>query len=150
MAYKLFNDYMIEISKDVIDQFGGSYQTYETLSKTWRKEFEYRESIEQFLFMRTKLFLRQLDPRIQGNFNVIYTLCDQIATYQSKYTMKKTPYIARETAKEEIMKKIFFEFDKYTVSFQKQYKKPIDMTNEAYVKSNPGIIAMYQYLQNKK
>lgn len=42
--------YIENISKEVINNFASSYQTYQSSGGTWHQEIEYKPSIEKFVF----------------------------------------------------------------------------------------------------
>ena len=138
----IFLSYRDSISQEVVNTFGGSYQTVETLGKIWRQQMPYNPSIEGFVILKTKTFLRHLEQRDKSNINMMYNVCEKIADYLSKYIAKKSPDLTRKTAIDDIMNKIFFDFDLFVNKFKQTYKKPIDVINQKYVESNPGIIAM--------
>ncbi len=149
-ANVIFKEYEQTIAKQVIDTFGGSYQTVETLGKTWRQQMPYNSSIEGFVILKTKTFLRQLEQRDKSNINMMYSVCYKISDHLSKYLAKKSPDLTRKIVKENMMNKIFFNFDLFVNKFKQTYKKPIDTTKPNYVASNPGVIAMYKAIQSQK
>ena len=141
--------YIEYIGTEVIEQFGGSYQNYQTTGKIWRQKFDYRPEIEDFLLLKSKTFLNLIDMRAQSNFNMMYNLCGNIADHLSKYLVKKSPDLTRKQVASNVMNNIFLNNKKFTMKFESVYKKPIDTSNENYVKSNPGVMAMYNAIQNK-
>ena len=149
-ANVIFKEYEQTIAKQVIDTFGGSYQTYETLGKTWRQKMDYNPSVESFVLLKTRTFLRGLEQRDKSNINMMYSVCYKISDHLSKYLVKKSPDLTRKTAQDDVMNKIFFNFDLFINKFKHTYRKPINMTNEQYVASNPGVIAMYKAIQSQK
>jgi len=149
-AKQLTAEYIEFIGTKVIDKFGGSYQNYNTLGKTWRQKLEYSPKIEEFLIAETKVFLRMQEFRLQTNFNLLYVLCNGIGDYLSKYLVKKSANLTRNAITENIVNEIFLSSERFITKFQTTYKKPIDMTNAHYVASNPGIIAMYNSVLKKR
>ncbi|MBR4624838.1 MAG: hypothetical protein IKO56_04795 [Alphaproteobacteria bacterium] len=149
-ANVIFKEYEQTIAKQVIDTFGGSYQTYKTLGKTWRQKMDYNPSVEDFVILKTRVFLRTLEQRDKSNINMMYSVCYKISDYLSKYLAKKSPDLTRKMAKENMMDKIFFNFNLFVNKFKQTYKKPIDTTKPNYVASNPGVIAMYKAIQSQR
>ena len=142
--------YVEYIGTQVVNKFGGSYQTYQTLGKTWRQEMLYRQDIENFIMYRTDLFLHLLDVRDQGNFNSMYKVCYNISEHLSKYLIKKSPNLTRQVVTDTTLNKLFLKSPRFIAKFKKAYKKPIDLTNEKYVQCNPGVVAMYNAIKNRE
>lgn len=142
--------YINFIAEEVIDNFGGSYQNYQTLGKTWRQQMPYNPATERFILKQTSLFLRMLDIRDLGNFNMMYKVCYNIADHISKYLAKKSPDLTREVVADKVLNDIFFESEYFVPRFQKSYKRPIDIENKHFVANNPGVVAMYQAIKNKQ
>lgn len=141
--------YIEFIGKEVIGEFGGSYQNYETLGRTWRQSLEYSAKIEKFLMERTKLFVCLMEERDRGDLNLMYKLSYSIGDYLSKYLMKEeSPQITRKKATEKVVGQLFFGSARLVAKFRSRYKKPLDTSNADYVASNPGVFAMYNFLQN--
>lgn len=148
--YKQITGQYIEfIAKEVINKFGASYQNYPNMGKLWRQKYPYYAEIDAFLIERTNLFLRLLDVRDQGNFNMMYKVCYNIAEHLSKYLVKKSPDLTRENVTDEVLNDIFLESDRFVAKFKKSYKKPLDMNNTQYIVCNPGVVAMYNAIHNK-
>jgi len=144
-------EYIEFIGKEVIGEFGGSYQNYETLGKTWRQNLDYSKKVENFLMERTKLFVCLMEERDRVDFNLMYKLSYSIGDYLSKYLVKeKKPEITRKKVTEKVVGQLFFESDRLVAKFRNTYKKPLDTSNAGYVASNPGVFAMYNFLQNGK
>lgn len=143
-------NYIEFIGKQVVDNFGGSYQNFETLGKVWRQNLPYSADLENFVMVKTDLFLRLLDNNEQNNFNMMYNVCYGIAEHLSKYLIKKSPEMTRKKATQQVVNNIFFDSVRFVEKFKKIYKHPIDMTNTGYVVSNPGVIAMYNSIQAKQ
>lgn len=142
--------YINFIAEEVIDNFGGSYQNIQTLGKTWRQQMPYNPATERFILKQTSLFLRMLDIRDLGNFNMMYKVCYNIADHISKYLAKKSPDLTRKVVADKVLNDIFFESEYFVPRFQKSYKRPIDMENEHFVATNPGVVAMYQAIKSKQ
>ncbi len=142
-------EYKEFISREVIDQFGGSYQTYETLGKVWRQKMKYNPAQEEFLIRRTKLFLNVQDKSVQNNMNQMFRISCNIADYLSKYLVKKSSLLTRKNVANKVVKTVFLDDDRFNMKFRNLYKDPIDLTNEKYVASNPGVVAMYIANQEK-
>ena len=136
--------YIEYIGDKVIDKFGGSYRNYQTDGKIWRQQMPYSPAIEDFLFYQTDLFLRLLDIRDQGNFNMMYKVCFNISDHLSKYLVKKSPELNRKFVTDMVLHKIFLDSDRFKIRFRKSYRRPIDLENTKYVACNPGVIAMYK------
>lgn len=147
---QILAEYIETISKQVIDTFGGSYQTYETLGQTWRQQMKYSSKIESFIIDQTKLFLRLMSSRYQHNFNLLYNVSCGIGDYLSKYLVKKSADLTRKQVAEKIVNDIFLESALFVAHFRTTYRKPIDMSNASYVASNPGIVAMYVSIQKHR
>ena len=147
---QLTGQYVEFIGTQVINKFGGSYQTYQSAGKIWRQKMAYRPDIEQFIMHETSLFLRLLDVRDQGNFNMMYKVCYNISEHLSKYLVKKSPNLSRKSVTDATLHTIFLDSARFVAKFKKAYKKPIDLSNEVYVQSNPGVIAMYNAIQDKE
>ena len=152
-AKQITAQYIEYIGREVVDNFGGSYQNYDTLGKVWRKNLDYTPKIEAFLMTKTKFFLRLLDSRDQTNFNLIYKVSGNIGEHLSKYLIKKSPDVTRKSVAADVVKDIFLTSERFITKFQSVHKKPVDVTNAHYVATNPGIVAMYISVlknQNKK
>ena len=148
-AHDITGEYIKFIGTHVIEQFGGSYQNYQTIGKVWRQQFHYSPEIEDFILTKTKLFLNIPSFRTQNNFNLMYKVCNNIGDYLSKYLVKRSPDLSRKQVADEVVSEIFLNNKTFVNKFENRYKKPIDMANVAYVKSNPGVMAMYNAIQNK-
>lgn len=142
--------YIEFIATEVIKSFGGSYQTYETMGKVWRQKLPYTQQIEDFLILKTNVFLAFLDVRDQGNFNLMYKVSYNIAEHLSKYLVKKSPDLTREIVTNTVIEKIFLNSSRFIRRFEKAYKRPINLDDTHYVISNPGVIAMYNFIQTHK
>lgn len=139
-------EYIKYISQEVVENFGGSYQTYETMGKIWRQELGYKPAVETFVFNKTNLFLHLLDKRDRHDLNSMYNVCDKISNYLSEYLVKKTKILTKDEIKQDSMEKIYFNNNVFVKAFNNKIsKRPIDMTNENYVRSNPGVVKMAQY-----
>jgi hypothetical protein len=149
-AKQLTARYIEFIANEVVNNFGGSYQTYDTLGKVWRQKLEYSPKTEQFLIDKTKFFLRMLDGREQSNFNLMYNVCYGIGDYLSKYLIKKSADLIRTCVTDSVVNDVFLTSERFITKFQATYKKPINMENSAYVASNPGVVAMYVAVLNSK
>ena len=143
-------NYIEYIGKEVVDNFGGSYQNFETLGKTWRQTLPYSANLESFVMTKTDLFLRLLDNNEQNNFNMMYNVCYGIAEHLSKYLIKKSPEMTRKKATQQVVNSIFFDSARFIERFKKLYKRPINTENVGYVVSNPGVLAMYRAIQAKQ
>lgn len=141
-------EYIEYISQEVVENFGGSYQTYETMGKTWRQELGYKPVIETFVFNKTNLFLHLLDKRDRHDLNSMYNVCDRISNYLSEYLVKKTKILTKDEIKQDYMEQIYFKNNVFVNAFKRRAKRPIDTTNENYVKTNPGVVKMAQYWKN--
>ena len=142
--------YIDFIADKVIDKFGGSYQNVQTLGKTWRQQMPYSSNTEEFILQQSNMFLRLLDVRDQGNFNMMYKVCYNIADYVSKYIVRKSPELTRKVVTDKVLNDIFFNSERFVTKFNKAYKRPIDMNNTGYVAANPGVIAMYRAINAKQ
>ena len=147
---QITGQYVEFIGTQVINKFGGSYQTYQTSGKIWRQKMDYRPDVEQYIMLETGVFLRMLDVRDQGNFNMMYKVCYNISEHLSKYLVKKSPDLTRKNVTDTTLHTIFLDADRFVSKFKKAYKKPIDLSNENYVKSNPGVVAMYSAIKNRE
>ena len=142
--------YIDFIADEVINKFGGSYQNVQTLGKTWRQQMPYNPATEEFILQQSNLFLRLLDIRDQGNFNMMYKVCYNIAEHVSKYIVKKSPELTRKAVTDKVLNDIFLNSERFVAKFKKAYKRPIDMNDAGYVASNPGVIAMYMAINAKQ
>ncbi len=136
--------YVSFIGHEMVEKFGGSYQTYESMGKLWRQKMDYNPQVEEFAITQSNLFLRLLDVRDQGNFNLMYKVCYNIAEHLSKYVVKKSPDLTRKAVTDDLLKKLFLNSGRFVAKFKAAYKRPINMDDARYVASNPGIIAMYK------
>ena len=145
-------EYIEFIGREVVGKFGGSYQNFETLGKTWRQDMDYSEKIEKFLLERTKFFVGVImSNRDNVNLNLMYKLSYSIGDYLSKYLIKEpNPTITRKKATEKVVGQLFFESERLISKFKSTYKKPLNFSDEKYVASNPGIFAMYNFLQKDR
>ncbi len=142
--------YIDFIADAVVGQYGGSYQTVQSLGSQWRQKMEYRPEIEDFIVQKTKLFLNVLPDNIQSNFNVLYLSCMDMADWVSKYVAKKSPDVKRADVKNQVMDAIFYKSVLRRQKFKKVYRKPIDLTNQQWVAANPGVVAMYNVLNKPR
>ncbi len=150
-ARKYFNQCWYDISSAVVDKFGGSYQNMDTLGRTWRQQVPYSPDVEDFVIYETKLCLVKVLPDYcLRDLNLSYGLCNGIAGQLSKYMAKKSPELTRAVAHSVVMQQIFFENPVFVTKFKNRYKKPIDLTDAAWVGANPGVVAMYNALNNQK
>ena len=141
---EITKDYVKVIGTEVVNKFGGSYQTYQTLGTSWRYKMAYKPEMEKFVFDKTKLFLRaEVDTRYLNDFNMMYKVCNKMATYISKYTKKKSPTLTDEDAQKAALNKIFFDFNLFVSKFKKKYSKP--MSNIAPV--HVGVLEMAKHLR---
>lgn len=139
--------YIDFIAEEVINKFGGSYQNKQNFGKSWRQEMPYRLEIERFIIDRTKIFLRLLDVCDSGNINTMYKVCYNISEHVSKYLVKKSSDLTRKEVTDQVLQNIFLRSNFFISKFKKSYKRPIDMSNERFVVTNPGVIAMYKSIQ---
>ena len=143
--------YLEFIGTSVIEKFCGSYQNYATTGKIWRQQVPYEPKIEDFILLKTRLFLNLLDIREQKNFDMIYALCKNIADHLSKYTVKKSETLTRKQAADEILNKIFLNNPVFVEKFKQCYKKkPINMSDALYTQNKPGVVAMYTAMNKQK
>ena len=143
-------EYTTFIGGEVVGEFGGSYQNFQTLGSVWRQKLGYSKSIEDFIMVKTRLYLRLLSDKDTNNFNMMYKVCFNIADYLSKYLAKKSPDITRKNAADEVLNKIYFNSPLFVNKFKKVYKRPVDESNPHYVAANTGIIAMSRHLKNRQ
>ena len=137
------------IATEVVNEFGGSYQNYQTAGKIWRQQFSYNKETEDFIMAKTRLFLRTQDIRDLGNFNMMYKVCYNISEHLSKYLVKKSPDLSQAAVTDHVLNEIFFDSDTFVRRFKKAYKKPIDTTNVKWAQCNPGIVAMYKAINRQ-
>lgn len=147
---KIIADYIEFIGKEVVDTFGGSYQNYQTLGKEWRQKIGYTPTIENFIINKTNLFLRLQSVRDKNNFNMMYNLCYDISDHLSNYIVKKSPDLTKKAATNIVWNKIFFNSKAFQARFKKKYKRPIDLSNKEYCKTNPGVVSMYLMIRRTK
>ena len=147
-SYQLNMEYIEHISKEVIYEFGGSYQTYDSLKHTWRKEMDYRTDIEDFIMLKTRLFVNTKNVTVHHNFNVMYLTCDYISKYLAPYLVKKAPRLSTKQVAEDVLNSLFLKSPNFVERFKKKYKKPIDIEKPGYAPANPGIVAMYKAINN--
>lgn len=148
-AKQITAKYIDFISRAVIDKFGGSYQTYQTLGNSWRTQLKYNPVIENYILMQTHVFIRMLDDCNLRDLNVMFIACDNMADYLSKYISRKSPDLTRKIAKKELMDNIFFKSSLLVEKYKKRYKKPVDIDNKVWAVTNPGVVAMHNALQNQ-
>ena len=137
------------IATEVVNEFGGSYQNYQTAGKIWRQQFSYSKKTEDFIMHKTRLFLRTQDICDIGNLNMMYKVCYNISKHLSQYLAKKSPDLSQKAVADEVLNKIFFDSDTFVYRFKKSYKKPIDTKNVKWVQSNPGVVAMYNAINRQ-
>lgn len=87
---KLAQEYKLWISKEFVDQFGGSYVTAEEVGDKWRTDFEYTFDRHRFLINKTKYYLRTLWSGDQNNTNLQFldAFVNKIAKFLSVYTVR--------------------------------------------------------------
>ena len=136
-------EYVKFIGTEVINNFGGSYQNYETTGKEWRQKIDYNPVIEDFVICKTNLFLRTRPANVQSDFNMMYNVCYNISDHLSEYLVKKSPDLTRKAAINNVWNKIFFNSKAFQVRFKQTYKRPIDLADKEYCKANQGIVSMY-------
>ena len=142
--------YIDFIADRVIDKFGGSYQNHETTGRVWRQKMDYLPQIEEALIFDTKLFLRTLDVRDQGDLNMMYNVCRNIADWLSKYLVKKSPDLTRERVTDNVLSEIFLKSPHFVNRFNKIYKRPLNLEDAHWVECNKGVVAMYISVQQEK
>ena len=148
-AQELLLEYMDFIGPEVLTTFGAPHQTYETLRRAWRYEIPYKPEIEEFLVLKTKVFLHLLPANYRNNLNIMYQLCNKITDHLSKYIVKKDPNLSRAEIEADLMQKIFYHNHSFINKFKRSYAKIIDMNNTFFVGKNPGVIALYQSLKSR-
>jgi len=141
---QIITDYQEFIDMEVIDNFGGSYQNYQTLGNVWRQKMNYAKPIEDFVIFKTKLFIRLLDKSEKNNLNMMYKVCNNMADYVAEYTAKKSADLTSVSAKEDIMKHIFFDSGLFVSRFKQVYANR--QVNESS-RGNRGTIEMAKYLK---
>ncbi|MBR1380825.1 MAG: hypothetical protein IJ560_04565 [Alphaproteobacteria bacterium] len=149
-AKQITAQYIEFIAREVIERFGGSYTTYETIGKTWRKQMPYSPKIEQFILERTKLFMNMLNLRDRGDINLMYKVSYGISEHTSKYLVRRSQNLTRADAATDFMKKIFLESTVFVRKFQSSYKQPIDTSDTKFATANPGVVAMYSAIQSRQ
>lgn len=139
--------YIENISKEVINNFASSYQTYQSSGGTWRQEIEYKPFIEKFVFEKTGLFLVLLDKRDRHDLNFMYNVCYDISNYLAKYLVKKSPDLTEKSVQEYALKKIYFNNNMFVNVYKtKRAKRYVNNMNAEYKKINKGIVEMAKYL----
>ncbi len=141
--------YIDFIAQDVIDKFGGSYQTFDTMGKTWRQKMEYKPIVEDTIIFDTKVFLRNLDLCDQGNLNMMHNVCYNISEHLSKYLVKKSPDLTRETVINDLLNTLFFNSPHFVSIFKKAYRRPL-FNDPKWCEHNRGVIAMYNAIQQRQ
>ena len=152
MGYRKFGEYSEYITDMVISEFGGSYQNRQELRNTWRVTFPYSVVCDDFIMLETKTFLRTLPDDNLRDLNFSYRLCQNIADYLSKYMAKGIENNGngknenKKSMNQDVLNRLFFDFDIFVNNFNKRYKKPLDMANTGWVNANPGVVAMAKHL----
>ena len=141
--------YVNYIADDVVNKFGGSYQTKESLGKSWRQQMEYNINVENAVIQDTKVWLRLLDNRDQGNLNLMYGVCYDISEHLSKYMVKKSSDLTVEKVTNELLNTLFFNSPHFVSIFKKAYRRPLS-NDPKWCERNRGVIAMYNAIQQRQ
>ena len=90
-AHLVFSDYISFVSPQVIMTHGISYMDTTASRNKWRSEIPYSQETEQFLIMKTKLFISTLDSQDSTSTNPLFlkSLINLIADYLSAYVVRK-------------------------------------------------------------
>lgn len=101
---KKFGEFVRMICKDVVESFGASYETPETIRNTWRDTYKYSPAIEKFLIKKSKLFIATLDGHCcdSTNLGFLHAVINDMADFLSRYTMRKHTGMERKIAREEL------------------------------------------------
>ena len=89
-VHSAFNRYIAHMCRRVIDVYGTSYMTYENTKNNWRYQLPYSATLEEFLILESKVFLRMQDKQ-DGKFSdpaFLKVLVNQMADYLSAYTAR--------------------------------------------------------------
>ena len=102
---QLFEIYKRNIAEHVIEAYGSSYQTYETVGDTWVKTLRYTPAIEKDIINTSKFFVRMLDTRDSKSTdpNFLYSLMDSISEFLGEYTVRKKPGTVKRLETERLM-----------------------------------------------
>lgn len=125
-ALMLFKSkYIPSISTEFLNEYGRSYQTFETVKNNWRRDNMYSAVAEEFLIFKSKMFLRCLDSRDSNSTNpqFLRRLAYLMADYLAAYTHRKPGCPSRPVAYKELKKKLYDENPYIQKMLQQQAEK---------------------------
>ena len=107
-----FGEFTRKISAEVIERYGPSYATQDTVRNTWRAELPYTQEIADLLVLKARVFVRMLDEGSADSKNMGFldALTTLMADYLSAYTMRAPGVPKRKVAKEILKRQLFTEF----------------------------------------
>ena len=117
-AQRMFAMYVKEISNKVIKKFAPSFVTYEDMKNKWRYELVYSEAIEEYIILKTRIYIMTLDSRdpTSKNPSFLKALTKLMADFLSLYTMRAPNCVNR--------KKIELKKELRDKSKRNTYKRP--------------------------
>lgn len=111
-ALMLFkSNYIPYISELFLNEYGRSYQSFETVKNNWRRDNMYSAVAEEFLIFKSKMFIRFLDTRDSNSTNpqFLRRLAYLMADYLAAYTHRKPGCVNRPAAYKELKKVLYDE-----------------------------------------
>lgn len=153
--------YSRHITKLFLDKFGPSYTSAEEIHNSWRKIIPYSADAEDFLILKTRTYIRMLDPQDSNSRNLSYLklLTKMMADYLTAYTHRNPAMANRNMARKRIEAALYddFAYIKYLAAKQaaaralrqqraEKYKEKRRMRQDAakhfkQMKSVPGWVA---------
>ena len=115
--FELYKEYIV---RELVENFGGSYQTPESMKNIWRTAFVYKPECEKFLIKKTNLFIFLMSGENNTTQGPVFfkTLINLISEYLAAYISKKgVPY--DDCTKE--LTKYFFDKNSHVQSTIKNY-----------------------------
>ena len=118
-----FENYKDFIVKELVEKFGGSYQTAETMKDVWRDSFIFHPECEKFLITKTQMFLFLLEDKHNNKSPCfLKTLIGLISEYLAKYICKKG--ISRNDCTQQLIKVLFTD-NRFIQNKLKSYQKEV-------------------------
>lgn len=150
-AQRMFAMYVKEISNKVIKKFAPSFVTYEDMKNKWRYELVYSEAIEEYIILKTRIYIMTLDSRdpTSKNPSFLKALTKLMADFLSRYTMRAPNCVNRKKAKEVLNKKLFEEFP-YIINIisRIELKKELRDKSKRNTYKRPARLKQKQQLEN--
>lgn len=113
-AQRTFAEYVRFITADVVENFGSSYMTADTVRNSWRAEIGYSHKMADHIILQTRTFIRLLQKDRNGaaeNPQFLLALTKLMSDYLSAYFMHNPEIPTRKKAKQKLQAALYDNFD---------------------------------------